>query len=352
MIRNLFGIICIATIVVVFAFFNNRTSVPAESPKAKVEVSGPIFGTQYGITVVGDYPGGSVKLEQDATEILNRINSEISTFNKNSELYRFNDFQSTDKFPISEDTALMIAESMRIGRLLNGVMDITVGPLVDLWGFGHIKKEEGFVPSDEEIAEAKKIVGLDKIHLEFNYNGSFLRKDHPLMRVDLATIGEGFAADQLAKMLNNRGISNYLVHVAGAMRAKGLNANGIPWKIAIEEPEDTIGKPHALIDIHNLAVSTAGSYRNYFEKNGKRFSHAINPGTGKPIDHDTVSVTVIGDTATFTDALDTGLLVMGADKALVFANENNLAIYCLVKTKDGFKARYSRAFKNYLVPIK
>ena len=333
MIRNLFGIICIA-------------------PKAKVEVSGPIFGTQYGITVVGDYPGGSVKLEQDAMEILNRINSEISTFNKNSELYRFNDFQSTDKFPISEDTALMIAESMRIGRLLNGVMDITVGPLVDLWGFGHIKKEEGFVPSDEEIAEAKKIVGLDKIHLEFNYNGSFLRKDHPLMRVDLATIGEGFAADQLAKMLNNRGISNYLVHVAGAMRAKGLNANGIPWKIAIEEPEDTIGKPHALIDIHNLAVSTAGSYRNYFEKNGKRFSHAINPGTGKPIDHDTVSVTVIGDTATFTDALDTGLLVLGADKALVFANENNLAIYCLVKTKDGFKARYSRAFKNYLVPIK
>ena len=352
MIRNIFGVICIAAIIVAFAFMNNSKTSEIIEQKNKTEVSGPIFGTQYGITVIGDHPGGSAKLEQDAMQVLNRINDEISTFNKNSELYKFNDFQSTEPYPVSEDTALMIIESMRVGKMLNGVMDITVGPLVDLWGFGHIKKEEGFIPSDDEIAEAKKLVGLDKIHLEFNYSGSTLRKDHPGMRVDLATIGEGYAADQLAKMLDYRGINNYLVHVAGAMRSKGFNASGAPWKIVIEEPEDTIGKPHALIDIHNMAVSTAGSYRNYFEKNGKRFSHAINPNTGAPISHNTVSVTVIGDSATFTDAIDTGLLVMGADQALVFANENNIAIYCLVKTKDGFKARYSRAFKNYLVPIK
>lgn len=352
MIRNIFGLICIAAIIVAFAFMNHQKTSEIIEKKTTVEVSGPIFGTEYGITVVGDYPGGEVKLEQDAMEILNRINKEISTFDQSSELYRFNDLQSTEPFPISQDTALMIVESMRVGKMLNGVMDITVGPLVDLWGFGHIKKELGFTPTDEEIAETKNLVGLDKIHLEFNYEGSTLRKDHPAMRVDLATIGEGYATDELAKMLDYKGISNYLVHVAGAMRAKGFNSSGAPWKIAIEEPDNTIGKPHALIDIHNLAVSTAGSYRNYFEKDGKRFSHAIDPNTGSPITHNTVSVTVIGDRATFTDALDTGLLVMGADQALVFANENNIAIYCLVKTKDGFKARYSRAFKNYLVPIK
>lgn len=352
MIRNIFGVICIVTIIVVFAFINHNKVSEIIETKTTVEVSGPIFGTEYGITVVGDYPGGEAKLEHDAMEILQRINKEISTFDKTSELYLFNENKSVEPYKISDDTAMMIVESMRVGRILNGVMDITVGPLVDLWGFGHIKKEVGFVPTDEQIEETKKLVGLNKLHLEFGYDGSYLRKDHPDMRVDLATIGEGYAADQLAKMLDARGIGHYLVHVAGAMRTKGFNASGSPWKIAIEEPSDTIGKSNALIDIHNSAVSTAGSYRNYFEKDGKRFSHAIDPISGAPISHDTVSVTVIGDSATFTDALDTGLLVMGADKALVFANENNIAIYCLVKTKDGFKARYSRAFKNYLVPIK
>lgn len=169
------------------------------------------------------------------------------------------------------------------------------------------------------------------------------------MRVDLATVGEGFAADALARMLDDAGIRNYMVHVAGAMRTRGFNAKGEPWKIAIEQPVDIIGAVGDIVDIGNRAVSTAGTYRNYFEKDGRRYSHVIDPRTGRPIDHNTVSVTVIGDSATFTDAMDTGLLVLGADEALKYANEHNLAIYCIVKEQDGFRARWSRAFRNYLI---
>ena len=169
------------------------------------------------------------------------------------------------------------------------------------------------------------------------------------MRVDLATIGEGFAADELSRMLDEAGVKNYLVHVAGAMRTRGFNPSGAPWKIAIEQPRDLLGSPASYIDIHNRAVSTAGSYRNYFEKDGQRYSHAIDPRTGMPIRHNTVSVTVIGDSATYTDAMDTGLLVLGADEALKYADEHQVAIYCLIKTSEGFAARWSKAFEKYMI---
>ncbi|MBQ8706766.1 MAG: FAD:protein FMN transferase [Succinivibrionaceae bacterium] len=326
--------------------------VAVAEKRQTVEISGPIFGTFFGITVAGDYPGGEAELMHDAMEVLNRINAEISAFDPNSELSRFNRLLSTDPFPVSEDTALMIAESFRAGRELQGVMDITVGPLVNLWGFGRDRKPEGYVPSDEEIAATRAQVGLDKLHLEYGYGGSFLRKDLPAMRIDLATVGEGFAADALAKMLDAAGIGNYLVHVAGAMRTRGRNPSGLPWKVAIEQPVDVIGAAGDIIDIQNRAVSTAGTYRNYFEKDGRRYSHAIDPRSGKPVEHNTVSVTVIGDSALFTDAMDTGLLVLGADEALRYANERGLAIYCIVKEPEGFRARWSRAFRQYLAGAK
>ncbi len=314
-----------------------------------LEIDGPIFGTVYGITIAGDYPGGAEQLRHDAEEVLNRINREISTFAPDSELSRFNSLASTEPFPVSEDTALMVAASFQAGRALSGVMDITVGPLVDLWGFGHVKKPEGYVPSREEIEETRKSTGLGMLHLEYGYGGSYLKKDRPEMRVDLATVGEGFAADALAAMLDGAGVENYMIHVAGAIRSRGISPRGKPWLIAVEQPVNMIGAVNTVINPRGRAVSTAGSYRNYFEKDGRRYSHILDPRTGMPIDHATVSVTVIGDSALFTDAMDTGLMVLGADEALKYANEHSLPIYCLVKEKDGFRARWSRAFAKYMI---
>ena len=348
-VKNILKALVLVAVLAVIGFCNRSGTGDIIGTKPVVKIDGPVFGTFYGITVVGDYPGGELELRQDAEAVLQRINHEISTFDKTSEISRFNDSKSTEPFPVSDDTAVMVIESFRAGRELYGVLDITVGPLVDLWGFGHVKKESGYIPSRDEIDRTRTVVGLDKLHLDYGFRGSFLRKDHPDMRVDLATVGEGFAADSLAKMLDDAGIRNYMVHVAGAMRTRGFNAKGAPWSIAIEQPADIIGAVGDIVDTRNRAISTAGTYRNYFEKDGKRYSHAIDPRTGSPIEHNTVSVTVIGDSATFTDAMDTGLLVLGADEALKYANEHNLAIYCIVKEPGGFRARWSRAFRDYLI---
>ena len=165
--------------------------------------------------------------------------------------------------------------------------------------------------------------------------------------MDLSTLGEGYAADQVAAWLDGRGIKNYMVEIAGALRLKGHNGQGELWRIAVEKPGDELGQVQNVLTPGDNGISTAGSYRNYYELDGQRFSHIIDPATGKPLTHKLVSVTVIAPSALYTDALDTGLMVMGADKALIFANEHNLPIYTLTKTDDGFKVRFSRAFAAY-----
>lgn len=318
--------------------------------KNETKITGKTMGTHYNITVVGEYPGGHEQLQHDADKILKKIVDDISTFDSNSTLSKFNEHKSTEPFEISKELAEIIIISLKAGLELEGATDITVGPLVNIWGFGPKKKTT--FPSTEEIAQAKENTGLDKLHVEYGYNKYFLKKDNPNLYVDLSTVGEGIGADKLADMLDARGIKNYMIAVAGAIRTKGTNSRGTDWKIAIEDPsnEQNIGQnASTVVCTHGQAISTAGSYRNYREgKDGKRKSHIIDPVTGQPIESNTVSVTVIGKTALWTDALDTGLMVKGKEKALVYANENNIAIYTIVKTDKGFEAHYSRAMEQYL----
>lgn len=320
------------------------------APKNEVKVGGRTMGTFYNITVVGEYPGGAEQLKYDAEKVLDKINKEMSTFDKNSMLSKFNQSHSTEPFEISQDLADVLIESLRSGYDLNGATDITVGPLVNAWGFG--PKKFSHEPTEEEIAVAKKLIGLDKLHVEVSSDKATVRKDITDLYVDLSTVGEGFGADKLAQIMDNRGIQNYMVSVAGAIRTKGTNSRGTDWVVAIEHPttEQQVGQRLEIpVCTKGQAISTSGSYRNFIiGKDGKRESHIINPVTGRPIDHNTVSVTVIGPTALWTDAVDTGFMVMGSEKALVYANERNIPIYTIVKTKDGFEAHYSRSMSRYL----
>lgn len=322
------------------------------APKNVIKIGGKTMGTFYTITVVGDYPGGQDQLKNDAEQILGVINKEISIFDKNSILSKFNESKSTEPFEITRDMADIITTSINVGYDVEGIMDVTVGPLVNLWGFGNKKDLSKKEPTLEEINEAKKYVGADKIHVTYSYGKYFLKKDHPDVFIDLATVGEGFGADKLSQLLDKKGIKNYMVAIAGAIRTRGSNARGTDWVIAIEDPanEQRVGESIEVpVCTKGKAISTAGSYRNFIESNGKRKSHAIDPFKGEPIDHETVSVTVVGPTALWTDALDTGLLIWGADKALRYANENGIAIYTIVKDGNGFKSRYSRAMQEYLI---
>jgi FAD:protein FMN transferase len=312
----------------------------------ELKVSGPTMGTHYAVKVVGDYPGGEAQLQHEVEQILQRIDHQLSTYKPDSELSRFNQHQATTPVEISQDLADVMIEGLRVGKMTGGAMDITVGPLVNLWGFGPDKRPTQ-IPSDAQIAAARQRIGLDKLHVEIGSEKATVRKDIPDLYVDLSTLGEGYAADKVADWLDEQGIKNYMVEIAGALRLKGHNGQGELWRIAVEKPGDELGLVQEVLTPGDNGISTAGSYRNYYELDGQRFSHIIDPATGKPLTHKLVSVTVIAPTALYTDALDTGLMVMGADKALIFANEHNLPIYTLTKTDDGFKVRYSRAFAAY-----
>lgn len=313
------------------------------------KITGKTFGTFYYITIPGGYPGGEDTLRSDAEFVFTKISNAISTFDPKSELSRFNAYPSTEPFVISPYLAKIIEESMRQGLRIEGAMDITVEPLVNLWGFG----PDGEIvssPSDEEIEAAKKLVGYDKFSLRYAKDVAYLEKADPNVSLDLSTIGEGLAADELAKIFDEKGVDNYMVAIAGAIRSKGANPDGKLWSVGIEDPTMQKGV-FAKACPQDMAISTAGSYRNFFidKDTNKFYSHIIDPKTGRPVENKTVSVTVIANQALVTDALDTGLLVLGAEKAIKWANKNDVAIYTIeLDDKNKPVARHSKAFGIYL----
>ena len=179
-----------------------------------------------------------------------------------------------------------------------------------------------------------------------------LQKDIPDLFVDLSTVGEGYAADHLARLMEQEGISRYLVSVGGALVSRGMNGEGKPWRVAIQKPTDRENAVQAIVDINGHGISTSGSYRNYYELDGKRISHVIDPQTGQPITHKLVSVTVIAPTALEADGWDTGLMVLGPEKAQQVVREEGLAVYMIVKEGEGFKTWMSPQFRTFLVGAK
>ncbi len=321
-----------------------------EKSTSVTKIDGKTFGTFYYITVPGGYPGGEETLRNDAEFIFKKVSDAISSFDKEAEIARFNAFDSTEDFVISGYLAGIMEEVIRQSRLVDQAMDPTVGPLVNLWGFGpqgDIKKS----PTDEQIKTTRSYVGLDKFELRRAGNTAYLRKHDPRVALDLSTIGEGLAADELAALMDEKGLTSYMIAVAGAIRSKGGNPDGKLWRVGIEDPLSQGARVYQVVCPHDMAISTAGSYRNFFldEETNKFYSHVINTNTGKPIDHRTVSVSVLGRSAMVTDALDTGLLVLGAKAAVEWGNKNDMPVYAIEIDENGKQlATYSRTFEPYL----
>lgn len=327
---------------------DNQRTVAAQVQTSTI-IQGKTMGTFYAINVVGGYKGGEAGLKVLAEGAFKQICDEISTFDKNAELYKFNDFKSTEPFEISNELGKIIQDTVYQGRRIEGATDITVGPLVNLWGFGKDKKKDE-APSQDEINQALELVGLDKFEVRTENNKSYLVKHNKDIKLDLATVGEGLGADAVAAKLVKEGYKNFMVNVAGASRSYGVNAKGKKWRLGIEDPTSPERRVFVPICALDKAVTTAGSYRNYFkdETTGKIFSHAIDPKTGYPVTHKTLSVTVISDSAFESDALDTGLLVLGAQKALDWGKEHGYAIATIEYDKGKPLFRYTDNFKQYL----
>ncbi|CAI0702561.1 MULTISPECIES: FAD:protein FMN transferase ApbE [Serratia] len=314
----------------------------------QIDIDGKTMGTFYSVKVSGDIAISPQQLRRQIDAVLERANDDISTYRADSVLSRFNQSRSADPQPIPRGMADIILMAQRIGRDTGGAMDITVGPLVNLWGFGPDKRVVK-APDARQIDAAKQNVGLQHLKLLSDSRGEWLQKDLPNMYVDLSTLGEGYGADELVRLMARNGITNYLVSVGGAVSSRGVNGQGKPWRVAIQKPTDRENAVQALVDLQGYGISTAGSYRNYFEQDGHRYSHVIDPTTGRPIDHRLVSATVIAPTALEADGWDTGLMVLGSEKALKLAEEKGLAVYLISKTDEGFSAVMTPQFKAFLL---
>lgn len=314
-----------------------------EKPAEQIHLSGPTMGTTYNIKYISQEGLPTPQaLQTEVDRLLEEVNDQMSTYRKDSELSRFNQSESSKAFEVSAQTATVVKEAIRLNGLTLGALDVTVGPLVNLWGFGPEARPE-VVPTHAELAERKAMTGIHHLSVD----GNSLSKDIPNLYVDLSTIAKGWGVDVVADYIQSQGVNNFMVEVGGEMRLKGVNREGVKWRIAIEKPSVEERAIQEIIEPGDMAVATSGDYRNYFERDGVRYSHIINPETGTPIEHKVVSVTVLDKSSMTADGLATGLMVLGEEVGMKIAEENNIPVFMIVKTQDGFKEMASTAYKPY-----
>lgn len=317
-----------------------------------ISLTGNTMGTTYHIKYIdnGKLQKTPKEVHKQIETILKDVNDKMSTYIPTSELSRFNQNMQTDTpVEISADLAKVIGEAIRLNQLTDGALDITVGPIVNLWGFGPEKNADK-QPTAEQIAERQAWVGINKLKLTPQNEGKFsLEKSVSQLYIDLSSIAKGFGVDKVAEHIENIGVQHYMVEIGGEIRAKGKNIENKDWQIAIEKPTlDGSRAIEQVIGLQDLAMATSGDYRNYFEQNGTRFSHEIDPKTGYPIQHHLASITVLAPSAMTADGLSTGLFVLGEEKALQIAIQHNLPVYLIIKSSTGFETKMSPAFEKIL----
>lgn len=316
--------------------------------RALTTLQGATMGTTYTVKMV-ELPSGlepdSIRAEIDV--ILEKINRQMSTYLQDSELSEFNRRRVTDWIDVSQQLVDVLHQAQQISVLTEGAFDVTVGPLVNLWGFGPAPGDDQ-PPSDQAIRQAMDRVGYAR--LQVRSSPPAIKKHRADLYVDLSAIAKGYAADVIAENLLARGVDHYMVEIGGEVRARGRNARGTLWRIAIEKPSSGPRSVHTVIELNDLGMATSGDYRNYFETEGRRYSHTIDPRSGRPVTHELASVTVAHPSTMQADALATALMVLGADAGYRFAEEHELAAFFIVKGEDGFYDKASTAFRQYFVP--
>jgi FAD:protein FMN transferase len=288
------------------------------------ELSGEVQGTTYHIKMVLGVRDSRelADIRASIQSSFEEIDRKLSNYREDSEISRFNRQNSTDWIPVSREISGLVWIAKQVHEKTQGCYDLTVKPLFDLWGFS---KHSGQVPGDDAIAETLKHVGMSQV--EVDTVNSRIRRADGLIRIDLASIAQGYTVAAIATVLESRGISNYLAEVGGEMKVRGRKANGNPWRVAVEKPTPYTREVERIFDIHEeagTAIMTAGTYRNFFEEQGQVYSHILDPRTGKPVAHQLLSVTVLHEDPTWADAWDTALLCVGEKPAKEIAEREGL----------------------------
>ncbi|RMJ05914.1 Thiamine biosynthesis lipoprotein ApbE precursor [Marinobacter litoralis] len=311
------------------------------------EISGGIFGTTYHINVV--LPEDNARLNVLAQSIqaeLEQVDSAMSTWKQDSELSKLNRKPNqADWTTLSAPLFEVIQRAQEISAQTDGAFDATIGPVVNLWGFGPDARPE-HIPSDEELENLLSVTGWE--FLELDKESSAIRSTHP-QYIDLSGIAKGYGVDVVARYLDSQGVPAYLVEIGGEVRTRGRKPDGEVWRLAVETPSEQARQVNVVVALDQKSMATSGDYRNYYESEGHRYSHTIDPDTGRPIEHRLASVTVISDDCMTADALATAFNVMGFERAMSLATRENIPAYFIVRGEAGFDVHSTPAFSSYVV---
>ena len=331
------------SLILMIAYLNTNS----HKPSGPVLFKGTTMGTSYHIKVI---PGPTMTFNiEDLSKIiatrLDEINHLMSTYKPDSEISQFNQQQPDQWVTISAETAYVIDAGQKVSQLSHGAFDMTIGNLVNLWGFGPTINLDS-IPDKSKIDTLIGSTGYQK--LKVKQEPHQLLKTSPEVYLDLSAIAKGYAVDAIAKVLLENNITNFMVEIGGEIITHGLKEENRPWVIGVQSPASSEDSVQKKLYLTNVAMATSGDYRNYFEQDGQRYSHTIDPRTGFPIKHQLASVTVISTSCMQADAYATAIMVLGPDEGMKFANQNNLPIFMIVKHRDMFDEQMNDLFTPYL----
>lgn len=309
---------------------------------------GEAMGTYVAVTYGNCAAASGVDLGAAVTAELETVDAQLSTWRPDSALSRFNDGPAGQWVAVPRPLADVVALSLDLSHQSAGAFDVTVAPLVDLWGFGPTRSRTS--PNAAAIQAALGRVGYQS--LQARLHPPALRKGKPSLHVDLSAIGKGHGVDRVAAVLDGFGCGDYLVDIGGEVRAVGLSPQGRLWRVGVERPDGS-GATHVVLALSGAAVATSGDYRNFRMEAERRLSHTLDPRTGRPVDHRLASVTVVAQSAAQADGLATLISVLGPQTGLRFAAQRNVAALLLSRPAQpqakAFEESYTAPMGNYLL---
>ena len=308
----------------------------AVDPSPLVELSGSAMGTTWSVRVFApddpEVDESRRRLLEVVRARLERVEQLMSSYDSESEISRFNRFASRQPFALSPTTLEVFALALEVSALTGGAFDVTVGPLVAAWGFGAAEAPKTS-PTPVELAALGQRVGYRL--LELQHAEGRIAKAHPEVVCDLSAIAKGYAVDEVVEAVRDLGYRNFLVELGGELGARGRRPDGTAWRVAIERPDALARSVYAVVGLEDQALATSGDYRNFYQRDGLRLSHLIDPRTLRPIAHRLASVTVVDPSAARADALATALSVLGPDDGFALAEREGIPAYFILRTAEG-----------------
>jgi thiamine biosynthesis lipoprotein len=315
-----------------------------EQPKTVQKFEGYTQGTTYHVSFWSSQKNvDSQALQKLVDAELKRLDEQLSNYRDDSAIEKFNATNSTQPQEISAEIVDLIEKTRVVSDATKGCYDLTIKPLFDLWGF---KGESLTQPSAENLQKTLSQVGLTQLE---TLDATHLRKKVSNLKVDLSSIGQGYSVSKVAAILEGQGAENYLVEIGGELQTRGKKPDNSSWRVALEKPLSSERAMHKVVTVNQsepFAITTAGTYRHFFDVNGRRYSHILNAKTGEPITHNTVSVTVFSNDATTSELWDTALLCVGREAGIEIANQAGIAALFIEENGDTFDEFKSTAFEN------